>query len=67
MRPNSRTLQESVVALRYLRLLGPLAWDRFPERDLQRNCDKPAVPYAPFGRLLGQAGSRADLYGAVAS
>ena len=41
-------VQESAVAMRYLRLLEPLAWDRFPERDLQRNYGKPAVPYAPF-------------------
>jgi hypothetical protein len=43
-----RFVQESALAMRYLRLLGPLAWDQFPERDLQRNYGKPAVPYAPF-------------------
>ena len=26
--------QESAVAMRYLDLLSPLAWDRFPERNL---------------------------------
>jgi hypothetical protein len=34
--------------MRYLRLLGPLAWHRFPDRDLLRNWGKPTVPYAPF-------------------
>jgi hypothetical protein len=43
-----RFVRESPVALRYLRLLGPLAWDRFPERDLQRDWGKPAVPFVPF-------------------
>ena len=43
-----RFVQESALAMRYLRLLALLAWDQFPERDLQRNYGKPAVPYAPF-------------------
>jgi hypothetical protein len=34
--------------MRYLRLLGPLAWGQFPERDLVRNYGQPAVPYAAF-------------------
>lgn len=34
--------------MRYLRFLGPLAWHRFPERDLLRNWGKATVPYAPF-------------------
>ena len=37
------------VALKYLRLLGPLAWDHFPERD--PNCPWPGQqpqPRAPF-------------------
>ncbi len=34
--------------MRYLRFLGPLDWDRFPERDLERNWGMPTVPYAPF-------------------
>jgi hypothetical protein len=29
-------------------LLGPLHWERFPERDLQRNWGQTAVPYAAF-------------------
>jgi len=41
-------VRESAVARRYLRLLGPLAWDQFPERDLQRNWGQATVPYAPF-------------------
>jgi len=31
-----------------LNLLGPLAWDAFPERDLQRNWGQESVPYAAF-------------------
>jgi hypothetical protein len=41
-------VQESAVAMRYLNLLGPLAWDQFPERDLNQKRGTPAVPYAPF-------------------
>lgn len=41
-------IQESAVAMRYLSLLGPLDWEHFPERDLDRNWGIPAVPYAPF-------------------
>jgi hypothetical protein len=41
-------VRDSPVAMRYLQLLGPLAWHRFPERDLQRNWGQPAVPYAAF-------------------
>jgi hypothetical protein len=43
-----RFVQESAVAMRYLHLLGPLAWDQFPERDLLRNWGTPAEPHAPF-------------------
>ena len=43
-----RFVRESTVALRYLRLLGPLAWDRFPERDLDTPWHIPALPYAPL-------------------
>jgi len=31
-----------------LSLLGPLAWDAFPERDLQRNWGQESTPYAAF-------------------
>jgi hypothetical protein len=33
-------------AMHYLNLLGPLAWDAFPERDLHRNYGQPPTPYA---------------------
>ena len=33
---------------RTLDLLGPLHWERFPERDLQRNWGQTTVPYAAF-------------------
>lgn len=38
----------SPLARRQLDLLGPLAWDRLPERDLQRNWGQPTLPYATF-------------------
>ncbi|MEK7816917.1 MAG: hypothetical protein AAB281_01530, partial [Actinomycetota bacterium] len=41
-------VKKSPVAKRYLELLGPLAWDRFPERNLQRNWGQPTIPYAAF-------------------
>jgi len=34
--------------MRYLRLLGPLDWGRFPERDLETDWGTPTVPYASF-------------------
>ena len=37
-------MQESAVALRYLDLLSPLAWDRFPERNLA--WQPTPIPYA---------------------
>ena len=43
-----RFVRESPVAMRYLHLLGPLDWGRFPERDLETDWGTPAVPYAPF-------------------
>jgi hypothetical protein len=43
-----RFVQESAVAMRYLRLLGPLNWGNFPERDLDTDWGMPTVPYAPF-------------------
>jgi hypothetical protein len=43
-----RFVRESPVAMRYWRFLSPLAWDRFPERDLGRNWGQPCVPMAPF-------------------
>jgi len=39
-------VRDSVEAMRCLNLLGPLAWDGFPERDLQRNYGQPSTPYS---------------------
>jgi hypothetical protein len=41
-------VRTSTIAMRYLRLLGSLAWHQFPERNLLRNWGQPTVPYAPF-------------------
>lgn len=42
-------VRESAVALKYLRLLGPLDWAHFPERPDQRfHPEDPPLPYAPF-------------------
>jgi hypothetical protein len=41
-------VRESSVAMRCVQLLGPLAWDHFPERDLQPHWHQAPVPYAPF-------------------
>ena len=41
-------VRECAVTQRYLRLLGPLAWDALPERDLERDYGIPAIPYVPF-------------------
>lgn len=35
-------------ARRYLALLGPLPWDTFPERNLQRPWRHPAIPFQTF-------------------
>ena len=43
-----RFVEECPVAMRYLRLLGPLSWSRFPERDLRTNWGAPTMPYVPF-------------------
>jgi len=43
-----RFVRESPVAMRYLHLLGPLAWDQFPERNLNETRGVPPMPYAPF-------------------
>ena len=40
--------KDSPVVQRYLELLGPLAWDRLPERNLQRNWGQTTIPYASF-------------------
>jgi hypothetical protein len=41
-------VRESSVAMHCMQLLGPLAWDDFPERDLQPHWHQAPVPYAPF-------------------
>ncbi len=41
-------VHHSAVVQRYLDLLGSLAWDRLPERNLQRNWGQPTIPYAAF-------------------
>lgn len=43
-----RFVRQSAVAMRYLRLLSPLDWGRFPERDLQTDWGTPTVPFASF-------------------
>jgi hypothetical protein len=43
-----RFVQQSAVAMRYLRLLGVLDWSRFPERDLDVRWTLPPVPFGPF-------------------
>lgn len=41
-------VRQSSVAMRCVELLGPLAWDDFPERNLQPHWHQAPVPYAPF-------------------
>jgi hypothetical protein len=41
-------VRASPEAIRCLSLLGPLAWDGFPERDLQRNHGQASTPYAAW-------------------
>jgi len=41
-------VQESPVAMRYLHLLSPLDWGRFPERDLETDWGALTVPFASF-------------------
>ncbi|HKY54812.1 MAG TPA: hypothetical protein VJM08_10925 [Anaerolineales bacterium] len=43
-----RFVQECPAAMRLLDLLGPLAWDQFPERNLLRNWGRTTIPYATF-------------------
>jgi hypothetical protein len=44
-----RWVIDSAPAMRLLNLLGPLPWQYFPERNLQRNWGQPTVPYAAVG------------------
>jgi hypothetical protein len=41
-------VRQEPVALRYLKLLAPLDWANFPERDLTTEWRLPTVPYVPF-------------------
>jgi hypothetical protein len=41
-------VKDSAVAMRYLRFLGPLDWDRFPARLLKQQPLIAPLPYAPF-------------------
>jgi len=41
-------VRQSTVAMRYLHLLEPLDWGRFPERDLTTGWGSPTVPFASF-------------------
>lgn len=41
-------VRQCPVAIRYLELFGPLAWDKFQERDLQLGSHMRPVPYAAF-------------------
>lgn len=41
-----RLVRNSPEAMRCLNLLGPLAWDHFPERNLLRNYGQPSTPYS---------------------
>lgn len=41
-------VQDSPSAMRMLDVLGPLAWDQFPERNLDRFWGQAAIPHAAF-------------------
>jgi hypothetical protein len=41
-------VQESLVAMRYLHLLGAIDWARFPERNLETKWGYAPIPYAAF-------------------
>jgi hypothetical protein len=43
-----RFVRDSPVAQRYLRLLGPINWARFPDRDLETDWGAPAIPFSAF-------------------
>ena len=47
-----RFVTDCAPAMRLLDLLGPLPWEGFPERDLQRDWGQPTIPYAA---LIGAA------------
>jgi hypothetical protein len=43
-----RFVRQSPIAMRYLRLLGPLAWDQFPERCGRPNGNPHPIPHPAF-------------------
>ncbi len=43
-----KVIANSPTAMRYLKLLGPLAWNQFPERNLDWPTPTVVVPYAAF-------------------
>jgi hypothetical protein len=45
------TVAQNPALQRYLELLGPLDWQRFPERDLGRNWGHGTIPYAAYVAL----------------
>jgi hypothetical protein len=55
---------ETPVVKRTLDLLGPLDWEHFPERNLQRHWCQPAVSYAAFaGAVLVKLNEGLDTMG----
>ena len=49
---SSRHAAESLTVQRIHKLLAPLDWSNFPERNLWRRWRQPAVPYAAFARAM---------------
>jgi len=43
-----RFVRDAPVAQRYMQLLGPIDWARFPERDLETDWGAPTLPFAAF-------------------
>ncbi len=41
-------IAQSPMVQKYLQLLGPLDWEHFPERDLERNWGRPTIPLTAF-------------------
>ena len=61
-----RYAAETPVVMRTLDLLGPLNWERFPERNLHRHWCQPAVSYAAFaGAMLVKLNEGLDSMGDV--
>jgi hypothetical protein len=47
-----KVISETPAIIRHLALLGPLDWERFPERNLQRHWRQPAISYAAFAGAM---------------